>query len=208
MRFGWGRQVTVQRWGSTWGSCRGERLSSVDGRLRETLTHPSPPNPQLFNYPSIQRLFHPLSLLMRPSRVWNVASCTSSYTLPQIQSSVARDVQSDLIGFSTKKMKYSNSGNIHSWLFFGIFCHYVAGEWRLSVIIKEHTLVFFLCCQYRSFLHHPVLFTFLTKLYSLNGPNVNPNKLSSSLTLSHWWQITMKALKNWWGIASGLAQSH
>lgn len=34
-RFGWERRATAQRWGSTWGSCRGERLSSVDGRPRE-----------------------------------------------------------------------------------------------------------------------------------------------------------------------------
>lgn len=35
VRFGWERRATAQRWGSTWGSCRGERLSSVDGRPRE-----------------------------------------------------------------------------------------------------------------------------------------------------------------------------
>lgn len=51
-RFGWEKQATAQRWGSTWGSCRGERLSFVGGRLREALPHP---------IPSVRLPIHPAS---------------------------------------------------------------------------------------------------------------------------------------------------
>lgn len=63
----------------------------------------------------------------------------------------------------TKKCKYSN---IHSWLFFSIICHYVACVWRQFMIIQEHPLYFFLCCQLRSFCTIPAYWCFSLSYFS------------------------------------------
>lgn len=171
MRFGWEKQVTVQRWGSTWDSCRGERLSSVDGRLRETLDNPSPPDPKLLNYPSI----HPAALL---APVWCIQVELNMWPLVlhhqhQPKYSPLWQGMSHHLFFvqCTKKMQVQ----WHTQL--TVFQHYLSLCGMCVKAVGDHSgasFVFLLVLPTQIFLHHPGLLMFLIKLFFLN-----------SLTLTH-----------------------
>lgn len=195
MRFGWERQVTVQRWGSTWDSCRGERSSSGDGRPRETLPHPSPPLPLPSpTPPSVHLSIHPPDrtstvspYLVNLCWVWHVGLLffvihatplsLHTYSLPWPRiSHLIFFFYFFFYPFSKisqipvkKKWWYSN------WLFFPtlfvtMWHAYEAGQWSLLWFLSRAVIV-------HLFLHHTVLFRFIIKLFFFSFLN--------SLMLTH-----------------------
>lgn len=177
-RFGWGRRATVQRWGSTSGSCRGERSSSADGRQRETQLRLFLLNLHLSIYPSIPTLFSPL--------VFHVVLLSWVDMFPLFLH------RTHLSPTTTHRLSRCNQSPCSNQLelFSSIICHYVACVWRQLEVIMEPAFILCRKLSKQLFLHHAVLFTFIIKLFSLNGSMLMLRKPSSCLSNCLWWKKT------------------